>query len=123
MFAKFEVRRLELPAARKILGTAIGMCPKEALFKGYIDLEVEVDIFYFFFFHFAHSNSMTATRIRSRTNIIREVPRGKILFGMKSSKLTHYAYISVRPVKFTCMDQIRRARVSAPRLRSHSRHI
>ncbi|KAF8905196.1 hypothetical protein CPB84DRAFT_610102 [Gymnopilus junonius] len=42
MFAKFEVRRLELPAARKILGTAIGMCPKEALFKGYIDLEVEL---------------------------------------------------------------------------------
>jgi crooked neck len=43
MFAKFEVRRLELPAARKVLGTAIGMCPKEALFKGYIDLEVEVN--------------------------------------------------------------------------------
>ncbi|PPQ88783.1 hypothetical protein CVT25_010469 [Psilocybe cyanescens] len=42
MFAKFEVRRLELPAARKILGTSIGMCPKEALFKGYIDLEVEL---------------------------------------------------------------------------------
>jgi crooked neck len=42
MFAKFEIRRLELPAARKILGTAIGLCPKEALFKGYIDLEVEV---------------------------------------------------------------------------------
>ncbi|KAH9478593.1 NineTeen Complex (NTC) component [Psilocybe cubensis] len=42
MFAKFEIRRLELPAARKILGTAIGMCPKEALFKGYIDLEVEL---------------------------------------------------------------------------------
>lgn len=42
MFAKFEIRRLELVSARKILGTAIGMCPKEALFKGYIDLEVEV---------------------------------------------------------------------------------
>ncbi|KAF9555447.1 pre-mRNA-splicing factor CLF1 [Agrocybe pediades] len=42
MFAKFEIRRLELPAARKILGTAIGMCPKEALFKGYIELEVEL---------------------------------------------------------------------------------
>lgn len=42
MFAKFELRRLDLPAARKILGTAIGMCPKEALFKGYIDLEIEV---------------------------------------------------------------------------------
>lgn len=42
MFAKFEIRRLDLPAARKIMGAAIGMCPKEALFKGYIDLEIEV---------------------------------------------------------------------------------
>lgn len=42
MFAKFEIRRLDLPAARKIMGAAIGMCPKEALFKGYIELEVEV---------------------------------------------------------------------------------
>ncbi|KAJ7063425.1 pre-mRNA-splicing factor CLF1 [Mycena amicta] len=42
MFAKFEIRRLELQSARKILGTAIGMCPKEALFKGYIELEVEL---------------------------------------------------------------------------------
>ena len=42
MYAKFEVRRLDLPAARKILGAAIGMCPKEALFKGYIQLEFDV---------------------------------------------------------------------------------
>ncbi|KAF7311011.1 Pre-mRNA splicing factor [Mycena chlorophos] len=42
MFAKFEIRRLDLQSARKILGTAIGMCPKEALFKGYIELEVEL---------------------------------------------------------------------------------
>ncbi|KAH9034951.1 pre-mRNA-splicing factor CLF1 [Lactarius hengduanensis] len=41
-FARFEVRRLNLPAARKILGTAIGMCPKEALFKGYIQLEFDL---------------------------------------------------------------------------------
>ena len=44
MFAKFEVRRMDLPAARKLLGAAIGMCPKEKLFKGYIQLEVEVSI-------------------------------------------------------------------------------
>lgn len=42
MFAKFELRRLDLPAARKILGASIGMCPKEALFKGYIQLEIDV---------------------------------------------------------------------------------
>jgi len=44
-FSKFEIRRLDLPQARKILGTAIGLCPKEALFKGYIQLEIEVRIF------------------------------------------------------------------------------
>ncbi|KAJ3514824.1 hypothetical protein NMY22_g14620 [Coprinellus aureogranulatus] len=42
MFAKFEVRQLDLPAARKILGTAIGMCPKPSLFKRYIELEIEL---------------------------------------------------------------------------------
>lgn len=47
MFARFEVRRLELQAARKLLGTAIGMCPKEALFKGYIALEMDVSVFIF----------------------------------------------------------------------------
>lgn len=46
MFARFEVRRLELPAARKILGAAIGMCPKEALFKGYIQLEFDVSLLF-----------------------------------------------------------------------------
>lgn len=44
MFAKFEIRRLDLPAARKIMGTAIGMCPKEKLFKGYIELETDVRV-------------------------------------------------------------------------------
>ncbi|KAI0923069.1 NineTeen Complex (NTC) component [Taiwanofungus camphoratus] len=41
-FARFEVRQLQLPTARKILGTAIGSCPKEALFKGYIQLEFDL---------------------------------------------------------------------------------
>ncbi|KAI0320391.1 pre-mRNA-splicing factor CLF1 [Amylostereum chailletii] len=40
--ARFEVRRLDLPAARKMLGAAIGMCPKEAIFKGYIQLEYDL---------------------------------------------------------------------------------
>jgi crooked neck len=41
-FARFEIRRLDLATARKLLGTSLGMCPKEKLFKGYIDLELEV---------------------------------------------------------------------------------
>ncbi|KAK0533248.1 NineTeen Complex (NTC) component [Tilletia horrida] len=43
--AHFEIRRLELGAARKLLGTAIGMCPKDRLFRGYIDLELSLKEF------------------------------------------------------------------------------
>ncbi|KAF9070804.1 hypothetical protein BDP27DRAFT_1382629 [Rhodocollybia butyracea] len=42
MFAKLEIRHLDLPATRKILGNAIGMCPKEKLFKGYVELETDL---------------------------------------------------------------------------------
>lgn len=44
-YAHFEVRRLELTAARKILGAAIGMCPKEKLFSGYVELELSLKEF------------------------------------------------------------------------------
>ncbi|EJT81337.1 pre-mRNA-splicing factor CLF1 [Gaeumannomyces tritici R3-111a-1] len=37
--AHFEVRQGELGTARKTLGRAIGMCPKDRLFRGYIELE------------------------------------------------------------------------------------
>lgn len=44
-YARFEVRRLELTAARKILGAAIGMAPKLKLFSSYIELEVSLKEF------------------------------------------------------------------------------
>lgn len=37
--AQFEVRQGRLTAARKLLGRALGTCPKDRLFDGYIDLE------------------------------------------------------------------------------------
>ncbi|KAL1878711.1 NineTeen Complex (NTC) component [Diaporthe australafricana] len=37
--AQFEIRQGNLTLARKTLGRAIGMCPKDSLFKGYIALE------------------------------------------------------------------------------------
>jgi crooked neck len=42
MFAEFEIRQHDVTAARKIMGTSIGKCPKEKLFKGYIDLELQL---------------------------------------------------------------------------------
>ncbi|KFZ00147.1 hypothetical protein V498_00254 [Pseudogymnoascus sp. VKM F-4517 (FW-2822)] len=40
--AMFEVRQKDLGKARKILGQAIGMCPKDKLFTGYIALELKL---------------------------------------------------------------------------------
>ncbi|KAJ0159415.1 Pre-mRNA-splicing factor CLF1 [Colletotrichum tanaceti] len=40
--AQFELRQGELTAARKTLGQAIGMCPKDKLFRGYIELELKL---------------------------------------------------------------------------------
>eukprot|EP00891_Asterochloris_glomerata_P001402 jgi/Astpho2/1402/fgenesh1_pm.00025_%23_10_t len=37
--AQFEIRQFKLDSARKILGMAIGKCPKDKLFKSYIEIE------------------------------------------------------------------------------------
>ena len=40
--AQFEIRQMNLQAARKTLGQAIGMCPKAKLFQGYVELEKQL---------------------------------------------------------------------------------
>ena len=45
MYAKFLIRQDDVPRARKILGRAIGLCPKSKTFKGYIELEVKLKEF------------------------------------------------------------------------------
>ncbi|KAL9630702.1 MAG: hypothetical protein Q9164_006285 [Protoblastenia rupestris] len=42
MKAQFEIRQGQLQSARKTMGLAIGMCPKDKLFKGYIELELKL---------------------------------------------------------------------------------
>ncbi|KAI9142201.1 protein crooked neck [Paraphysoderma sedebokerense] len=40
LYAQFEIRQMNLSQARKTLGYALGICPKEKLFKGYIEMEL-----------------------------------------------------------------------------------
>ena len=42
MYSHFNIRQNNLAKARKILGTALGKCPKGRLFKAYIELETEL---------------------------------------------------------------------------------
>lgn len=97
-FARFEVRQLQLAAARKILGTAIGMCPKEALFKGYIQLEFDLR-------EFDRVRTLYEKYIEVRIPLPRRIPS------------PHSPVLSslVRPDELSCLDQIRRARDAARR--------
>jgi hypothetical protein len=71
MSARFEVRRLDFQTARRLLGTGIDMCPKEALFKGYIQLEMDVSLFSPLSHKgFVMERIATAPRVRSRTNAV-----------------------------------------------------
>jgi len=40
--AHLEVRRRDVGAARRLLGASLGMCPKERVLRGYIDLEARL---------------------------------------------------------------------------------
>ncbi|KAI8824748.1 hypothetical protein BJ741DRAFT_632745 [Chytriomyces cf. hyalinus JEL632] len=42
LYAKFLIRRNDFAGFRKALGTSIGMCPKDRLFRGYIELELKL---------------------------------------------------------------------------------
>ena len=54
--AQFEVRQGDVTAARKMLGRALGMCPKDKLFTGYLDLELRL-------FEFARCRTLHAKRL------------------------------------------------------------
>ncbi|KAK7020492.1 Pre-mRNA splicing factor [Favolaschia claudopus] len=96
MFAKFEIRRLDITAARKLLGAAIGMCPKEALFKGYIELEVELREFdrartlYEKYLEFDSGNSPAWIKFAELESQLQDFARTRAIFelGVSQSPLS-----------------------------------
>ncbi|KAJ7449957.1 pre-mRNA-splicing factor CLF1 [Mycena latifolia] len=96
MFAKFEIRRLNLSAARKLLGGAIGLCPKEALFKGYIELEVELREFdnarklYEKYLEFDPANSPAWIKFAELESQLQDFARTRAIFelGVSQSPLS-----------------------------------
>ncbi|KDQ31821.1 hypothetical protein PLEOSDRAFT_48867 [Pleurotus ostreatus PC15] len=92
MFAKFELRRLDLPAARKILGASIGMCPKEALFKGYIQLEIDLREFdrarqlYEKYIEFDSANSAAWIRYAELETQLQDFARARAIYELGVSQ-------------------------------------
>lgn len=84
--AQFEIRQKNLSAARKLLGTSIGMCPKDKLFRGYIDLEVQLRefdrcrILYQKFLEFAPENCTTWMKFAELETILGDIERSRAIY-------------------------------------------
>lgn len=93
MFAKFEIRQKNLQSARKILGQAIGMCPKDKLFKGYIELELELREFdrcrklYEKYLEFNPQNCTTWIRYAELESILGDTERARAVYELAVQQL------------------------------------
>jgi len=94
MAARFEVRQKDLAAARKLLGTAIGKCPKEKLFKTYIELElqlVEIDRcrkIYEKYLEFMPENCKAWVKYAELEGSLQELERARAIFEMAVNQET-----------------------------------
>ena len=88
MYAQFEVRQRNLSAARKILGSALGKCPKSKLFKGYIALEQQLHefprcrILYSKFLEFDSGNSATWIAYAQLETALGEFERARAIYEL-----------------------------------------
>lgn len=86
--ATFEIRQMNLGAARKTLGQAIGMCPKDKLFKGYIELETRLHEFsrcrtlYEKHIEFNPSNAATWIRFAELEIALEDEERARAIFEL-----------------------------------------
>lgn len=87
-FAQFEIRQKNLPAARKILGTSIGMCPRDKLFRGYIELEIQLREFdrcrrlYEKFLEFGPENCVTWMKFAELETLLGDAERARGIYEL-----------------------------------------
>ncbi|KAF9366419.1 NineTeen Complex (NTC) component [Mortierella sp. NVP85] len=88
LYAKFEIRQLDLATARKTLGMALGTCPKDKLFKGYIELELEIrDIerartLYAKYLEWSPSNCAAWIKFAELENELQDTERARAIFEL-----------------------------------------
>jgi len=88
MLAQFEIRQKNLQGARKVLGTAIGKCPKNKVFRGYIDLELQLREFdrcrmlYQKFLEFTPGNCTTWMKYSELEAILGDVERARSILEL-----------------------------------------
>ncbi|KAI8115342.1 Protein crooked neck [Lucilia cuprina] len=88
MYAQFEIRCKDLQKARKTLGMAIGMCPRDKLFRGYIELEIQLREFdrcrllYEKFLEFGPENCVTWMKFAELENLLGDTERARAIYEL-----------------------------------------
>lgn len=88
LYGQFEIRQKNLQNARRGLGTAIGKCPKNKLFKGYIELELQLREFdrcrklYEKYLEFSPENCTTWIKFSELETILGDTERARAIFEL-----------------------------------------
>lgn len=88
LYSHFEIRNKNLTVARKSLGMALGMCPKDKLFRGYIDLEIQLRefdrcrILYQKFLEFGPENCVTWMRFAELESLLGDIDRARAIYEL-----------------------------------------
>ncbi|KAG7302199.1 hypothetical protein JYU34_013673 [Plutella xylostella] len=86
MYAQFEVRCKDLKQARKTLGLALGMCPRDKLYRGYIDLEIQLRefdrcrILYQKFLEYGPENCITWIKFAELETLLGDIDRARSIY-------------------------------------------
>ncbi|KAL2621055.1 hypothetical protein R1flu_001260 [Riccia fluitans] len=86
--AQFEIRRKNLSGARSLLGTAIGMAPKDKIFKTYIEIELQLGNIdrcrnlYEKYLEWAPANCYAWTKYAELEKQLGETERGRAIFEL-----------------------------------------
>ncbi|KAF7993240.1 hypothetical protein HCN44_006300 [Aphidius gifuensis] len=92
LYAKFEIRQKNLTIARKTLGMALGICPKDKLYREYIDLEIQLREFercrtlYEKLLQFGPENCTTWMRFAELESSIGDIHRARAIFKLAISQ-------------------------------------
>lgn len=93
LFAQFEIRQKNLQAARKILGMGIGMCPRDKLFRGYIDIEIQLRefdrcrILYQKFLEFVPETCVTWMKFAELETLLGDYDRARAIYELAISQV------------------------------------
>ncbi|XP_011309242.1 protein crooked neck [Fopius arisanus] len=94
LYAKFEIRQKHLGVARKNLGMALGICPRDKLYRGYIDLEIQLREFdrcrklYEKFLEFGPENCTTWMKYAELETLLGDIDRARGIYELAISQPT-----------------------------------